>query len=154
MSHQIPDLISQLMLIINNVSDDTHEKEEWSSLLSESELALVENVTLTECHVIDYIGNHRLTNAVSIAAALGITKGGISKITARLLAKKLIETHRMEGNRKEIFLTLTPVGKEVFELHAGLHARMYERLTNMFSDYSREELDVVGRFLNDLQKLV
>ncbi len=44
-------------------------------------------ISISDVHVLAYIGEHQNTNAISIANALGITRSGISKITARLLKK-------------------------------------------------------------------
>lgn len=151
MSDQIPDSISHFLLVFENFNKERTRKKR-RAMFSVSRVDIMENVTPAECHVIDYIGKNRLTNAVGISNALGITKGGISKLTSRLSEKGFLEPYRMEGNRKEIFFTLTPSGKEVFEINARIDAQINERLLVLMSEYSPEELDVITRFLNDFLK--
>lgn len=103
MSRMKPELLDQIEALIHQISEDDHEEEEWHEILTGEDWKYQNKVNVTECHVIDYIGKNRLTNAVGIATALNMTKGSISKITTRLLEKGFIESHRMEGNRKGSF---------------------------------------------------
>lgn len=153
MSGQAPDSISQFILVFENFNKERARKKR-QSMLSESGIDIMGNVTPAECHVIDYIGKNPLTNAVGISNALEITKGGISKMTSRLMEKGFVESHRIEGNRKEIFFTLTPSGKEVFEINVRMDTQMNERWLALLSEYSPDELDVIKRFLNDFLKII
>jgi DNA-binding MarR family transcriptional regulator len=148
------ELISQVEALVNQISAENHEEESWHDLLAGSELNKLAKMTLSACHVVDYIGKNRLTNAIGIANHLNITKGGISKITGRLLQQQLIEAHRMEGNRKEIFYSLTPAGKKLFALHEKLHAIAHDRLAALFQAYTAEELATVNRFLTELMQVL
>ena len=154
MAKKINELIFQLESLLNQISTEKHEEEIWRGVLEKGEVEDVHKITLVECHVINYIGNNRLTNSVGIAHNMQITKGGISKITSRLLKKELIEAHRLEGNRKEVFYTLTPVGKKIFVLHEKLHAKVQARLENMLQKYNKKELNVISHFLKNLKEII
>ncbi len=110
------------------------------------------NLLLSEFHIIDCIGKHSLPNATFIAKELNMTKGAISKLTAKLMEKNLIKGNRLENNKKEIYYSLTPIGKEAFEVHRKLHEIEEERLVKIFSKYDKQELDVIYRFLDDIIK--
>jgi DNA-binding MarR family transcriptional regulator len=147
-------LMRSIERLIGKISAENHEEDAWRDLLSASDLSYKDKVTLSECHVIDYIGRNRLTNAVSIAHNLNISKGGISKITSRLLKKGFIELHRLEGNRKEIFFTLTPDGKKIFALHEKLHRRVQEKCRSLLHEFSPDELQTVRRFVDGMTAII
>lgn len=105
---------------------------------------------VSEYHVIDCIGKNQLPNATFIATELNLTKGAISKITAKLLAKDLIKANRLENNKKEIYYTLTTSGKEVFAFHKKVHDLENKKLVDIFDKYNQEELNTISRFLDDI----
>lgn len=57
----------------------------------------------SEVHTIEYIEKLPEPNVTKLAAALYVTRGAVSKLTKRLIAKKLIESYQKEDNKKEIF---------------------------------------------------
>ncbi|GBK65969.1 MarR family transcriptional regulator [Paenibacillus macerans] len=147
-------MLDQIEALIHQISEDDHEEEEWHEILTGEDWKYQNKVNVTECHVIDYIGKNRLTNAVGIATALNMTKGSISKITTRLLEKGFIESHRMEGNRKELFFTLTRSGGEVYKLHEKLHEQARNKLDAAISTFTQEELIVIHRFIHILRDTI
>ncbi|SHI90292.1 MarR family winged helix-turn-helix transcriptional regulator [Propionispora hippei] len=107
-------------------------------------------LSLTECHVLDCMERHAGLNTTAIAKQMNMTKGGISKIAAKLIKKDLIEVRRLPDNQKEIYYNLTPLGKQAFGLHARLHRIARDQFTNQFGQYSPAELQTVKRFIDDL----
>ncbi|HWQ76019.1 MAG TPA: MarR family transcriptional regulator [Syntrophomonas sp.] len=148
-------MIDKVYALINQISSENHEESAWLSLIENDfpdrykELA---GISLAECHVIDYIGRNNFTNATGISSGLRITKGGISKITARLLQRELIEARHVDGNKKEKLYSLTPSGHKVFMLHAKLHALSYDKIKVLMESFSTEELKIINRFLDGLAK--
>ena len=154
MSKKINDSINQIESLIYQINEKHNEEADWKALLDKEELKDLDKVSLVECHVIDYIGKNRLTNAVNIANYMNITKGGISKIMARLLKKNLIEAHRLEDNRKEIFYTLTISGKRIFSLHEKLHVKVQAKLESLLKKYNKKELNFINDFVKSLRELM
>lgn len=107
-------------------------------------------LSLSECHVLDCMERHAGLNTTAIARKMNMTKGGISKIAAKLIKKDLIEVRRLPDNQKEIYYKLTPLGKQAFELHARLHRIARDEFANRFCLYSPAELQTVKRFIDDL----
>lgn len=70
-----------------------------------------------EVHIVEMIGDHPGISATDIAHRLGVTKGAISQIVAKLLKKDLVERHAAEGNSRVHELYLTPRGIEVHKQH-------------------------------------
>lgn len=107
-------------------------------------------LTFSEYHVIDCIGKNHLPNSTFIAKQLDMTKGAISKITAKLISKGLINANRLENNKKEVFFTLTSQGKEAYEVHERMHDSENSKLINIFRKYDLQELKIIYRFLDDI----
>lgn len=112
------------------------------------------SISLAECHVIDCIERNETVNTTAIAQKLNMTKGGISKITAKLVKKNMIEAYRLANNQKEIYYRLKPLGRTVFTLHEALHEKAEEVFKNAFSAYSQEELEAAGKFLEDMMAAI
>lgn len=108
------------------------------------------NLSISEFHVIDCIGKNQLPNATFIAKELAMTKGAISKITAKLIEKDLIRGNRLENNKKEIYYSLTSPGKEAFAIHEKLHEVENKKFIAMLNKYNQEELSTISSFLDDL----
>lgn len=151
--NKIQDLISGLEVLRYRLNDlEEYEEQALKNVLMEQgheELRHV-SISLMECHVIDCIERNAMSNTTAIAKKLNITKGGISKITTKLIKKNLIEAYRLTNNQKEIYYRLKPLGRKVFELHEVLHKEAEEVLINFFSAYSQDELAFVSRILGDI----
>jgi DNA-binding MarR family transcriptional regulator len=150
---EILDVIGKIETLVyqfNNIED--YEKRILQAILNEAGYAELRDasVSLAECHVIDCIGRNEHVNTTAIAKHLQITKGGISKITAKLLKKNMIVTHRLDNNQKEIYYSLSPLGWKIFQLHEVLHKKAREKFTAILSGYNQAELAFASRFLRDL----
>lgn len=144
--------IKKLICLIDNFGDYSQNHEKYLEELSipDYEILLSKRLTISEIHVIDCIGKNRLPNAKFIVKELGLTKGAISKITAKLLDKGFIKGSRFEDNKKEIYFTLTIQGKEIFEAHKKIHDIENEKIKTILEQYKKDELQIINNFLDDL----
>jgi DNA-binding MarR family transcriptional regulator len=142
--------VENLIYYFNDFED--YEKQNLENILLEQGHKELHNVSisLVECHVIDCIERNEMFNTTAIAQKLNITKGGISKITTKLVKKKMIEAYRLTNNQKEIYYRLKPLGRKVFEIHETLHKKGEKVFKEFFSTYSQDELEFIGRFLADM----
>ena len=101
---------------------------------------------LNEVHFLDAIGKVEKTNVTEIAVALNLTKGAVTKIAAKLLKKEHIRKFQREGNRKEVYFTLTDSGREIYELHLHRHLQLERNELEFLDQFSREEQAVVIDF--------
>lgn len=85
------------------------ERQDMLSKLTEGKC--LDEYGYSETHCIDYIGRLELPNVTKIAEHMGMTRGAISKMTKKLLAKGLIEKYTLESNKKEVYFKLTDLGK-------------------------------------------
>lgn len=147
-------LFLQLETLVYNVDDniEVYQKKLLLTLLNQEDYEELRemNLSLAEYHVIDCIERNDRLNTTTIAKKLNITKGGISKITAKLIKKDLIQAHRLENNQKEIYYSLKPLGFKAFQLHDVLHRKAREDFGAILNGYNNEELNVISRFSDDL----
>ena len=87
----------------------------------------------SEIHVIDAIGVQSDMTTTKLAKTLGITKGGISQITAKLIKKGLIKKSKGSGVN-EIILTLTDKGITAYEGHCSMHGNLIMKLNKLLDE--------------------
>ena len=123
------------------------ERQDMLSKLTES--SCLDEYGYSETHCIDFIGRLELPNVTKIAEHMGMTRGAISKMTKKLLAKGLIEKYTLETNKKEIYFKLIDQGMLLFEEHAKRHRLWEKRDMEFISKYPKEELEVLYKFMRE-----
>ncbi|SEU28861.1 DNA-binding transcriptional regulator, MarR family [Lacrimispora sphenoides] len=148
-------IIEQILTIVNRSNIKDFSTSTFYNGLTK-EVSVYDNLqglSLSELHVIAYIGSNEFTNATDISLGTSITKGGISKITNRLVTKKLIVCDFKAGNKKEKYYALTKAGKEVFLLHEQFHQESLNKLIKLISSFSEHELSILKRFFDGLVEI-
>lgn len=85
-----------------------------------------------------------------LACSLNLTRGGVSRASKKLCEYDLITTCQKNGNKKNIYYSLTDKGREVAQAHDELHCKMQTQMMKKFTDkYSPEQLRLISTFLND-----
>ena len=130
--------------------------KEIASMLQRQELLtkLTENVCLeeyiySETHCIDYIGKNELPNVTKIAEHMQMTRGAISKMTKKLLAKGLIDKYTLSSNKKEVYFRLTESGTELYKEHEKRHRLWEQRDSKFLERYSLEEIEIITKFMQE-----
>ncbi len=123
------------------------ERQDMLSKLTENQC--LDEYGYSETHCIDYIGRLELPNVTKVAEHMGMTRGAISKMTKKLLAKGLIEKYTLETNKKEIYFRLTGQGQLLFDEHEKRHKRWEKRDMEFLSRYSSEEVETVYKFMQE-----
>lgn len=126
------------------------EHQDMLSKLTESQC--LDEYGYSETHCIDFIGRLELPNVTKVAESMSMTRGAISKMTKKLLAKGLIEKYTLETNKKEIYFRLTETGKVLFEEHDKRHKRWEKRDMEFLSRYSGGEIEAVHRFMQEFNR--
>ncbi|GAA6817541.1 MarR family transcriptional regulator [Helicobacter pylori] len=103
--------------------------------------------TATEVHCVEAIQEIDNPNVQKLSRELYMTRGAISKLTKKLLAKELIESYQRDDNKKEIYYKLTTKGYEVFAIHERLHAQFQERDRKVFENVKDEQYDAMLSFI-------
>lgn len=106
----------------------------------------------SEIHSIEYIGKNPDSNVTRLAEAFYQTRGGISKITKKLMQKGIIESYRKPDNKKEVYFRLTPQGESIYQIHAKLHAEFNTRDKAVFEQMTEEESAIILDFLRNYSR--
>jgi DNA-binding MarR family transcriptional regulator len=102
----------------------------------------------SEVHCIEYIGRNEDPNVTKLAESFFMTTGAISKLTAKLINKGVIESYKKPENRKEIYFRLTEKGHDIYKIHEQLHAEFQNRDKAVFQPVTEEQFDSMLRFVD------
>lgn len=133
--------------IFNRIVEFIEKTERYNELSNRINYG---ELTLSEVHCLDYIGRLEVPNVTGIAKAMRMTRGGITKLTSKLVGKGYIEKHSIQGNRKEVHFRLTDLGREIYLKHERIHEEARMRETAFFSTFSKGEQKVITDFLERL----
>ena len=144
--------IIEILTKINKNHDVINEK--IKRVLSNSGISESVDLTIHERRTIRYIGEHKISNATSVASGLGITRGGMSKICSRLISKKLVTVSQTDGNKKEIFYRLTGVGNQIYDALMEYHRNTENKCREIIDSYSKEQQTRLLEFLGKISTLI
>jgi DNA-binding MarR family transcriptional regulator len=97
-------------------------------------------VTVAEWVVLRELFSLEATSPGSLADSLGMTRGAISKLADRLLAKKLLSRSPGRDDRRFQTVKLTPAGRKLVPVLAALADRNDEEFFGHFSPSERAAL--------------
>ena len=123
------------------------QRQEFLTKLTEN--VCLEEYSYSETHCIDYIGKAELPNVTKIAETMQMTRGAISKMTKKLLAKGLIDKYTLESNKKEIYFRLTESGMELYREHEKRHKLWEQRDSKFLEQYSPDEIETITKFMRE-----
>lgn len=104
-----------------------------------------------EIHTIEAIGRHDGPNVTELASVLGITKGGVSQMIAKLSAKGLVAKTKDGLNDKEVKLRLTPEGLKAYRSHENMHMSLYADLLSSMEGMTPDELERITQILDKME---
>ena len=99
----------------------------------------------SEIHTIKAIHEMEFPNVTEISKRLRMTRGAISKIAKKLIARELIETYSVKDNKQKIFFRLTEAGQVLYEAHEQRHMQWEKQF---FAEFSSSQLEEVIDFMD------
>ena len=126
--------------------------QERSTIFEHHREDILAGINLAEAHCIDKIGSMDYANVTKVAAEMSMTRGAISKISKKLLNKKLIDSYQKPENNKEIYFCLTEQGQQVYIEHKKCHTQSMQEKLALLSTYSEFEQSIILRFLSDINQ--
>lgn len=128
--------------------------QEQSDIFEHKQEGLLDEISLAEVHCIDCIGMIDHPNVTKISEQMGLTRGGISKISKKLLSKGLIESYQEPDNNKEIYFRLTEGGQSIYVVHKKGHNEVRQVWLSLLEHYSDDEQAAILRFVTDINDLM
>jgi DNA-binding MarR family transcriptional regulator len=153
------DHIAQIMGLLSQVSEKfepgENEMKQWmiQNFQNPRVVEALQDSTLMTLRILDAIGRLEPVNGITISKESRIPKGSVSKITRRMITKKLITKESLPNNKKEILFRTTPLGKQVFEAHQAFDNEMARSFTKFLKKYDPGELDFIVRILQDVVRV-
>jgi len=148
-------LSAEILALLAKMTErfDSAENEEWRWLIEHSPRPLIVEIlrdsTPMALRVIDAIGRMEPVNGITISERYRIPKGTVSKITRRLIAQGLISHERLPNNRKELLFRLTPLGRDLFDLHRTFDERMERGFIQFLQRYDAATLRLLVGVLRE-----
>ncbi|BBO78563.1 MarR family transcriptional regulator [Desulfosarcina widdelii] len=116
-------------------------------------------LTPTEGHTIQAIGDYGPLNVTDLGAHFGVTKSAASQIVGKLSKKGFIKKAFSEHNSKELRLQLTPTGKKAFEAIKKYRGQHFNDIIKRLGSFSLPQiatasvlLDVIEDVMNERLK--
>lgn len=104
----------------------------------------------SEIHTLETIGHHPGINLTELAEEMRVTKSAVSKFTAKLLDKDLIEKQMEEGNKKEVLFYLTSKGQTAFKGHEQFQKAAFSGILDLINSLDQHEKNFLIGFLERL----
>ncbi|WRS26647.1 MarR family transcriptional regulator [Oscillospiraceae bacterium MB08-C2-2] len=107
-----------------------------------------------EVMFLESIAQYPNENVSDLSKRLGITKGAVTQMSAKLLQKNVIEAVKRADNKKEKSFRLTEGGKLAIKGHQQFHEQANQKLCDFFATLDRDEMAVIFRFLGCLRECI
>lgn len=127
----------------------THELLAFFNGFSSWENSIVRSseLTVSEAHALEVLGEHEKMNMKGLAQKLGVTTGTTTVTVDRLEKKNLAFRESTKEDRRVNLIVLTDIGMKAFEEHHAYHFQLTEQMTSILSD------DEIKQFLHTLKKI-
>lgn len=107
------------------------------------------DISITEIHIIEKIGDSQPRRMSEVSRALGVTLATLTVACDKLEAKGLVARVRDSKDKRVVNINLTPRGRAIYEYHKQFHRRMIEAA---LSNLTPEETSVLAESLLKLQR--
>ncbi|MCL6449006.1 MAG: MarR family winged helix-turn-helix transcriptional regulator [Armatimonadetes bacterium] len=113
----------------------------------ESSVIRAGDLTVSEAHAIEVLGQHGKMNMKSLAQKLGVTTGTTTVTVDRLENKDYARRETTREDRRVNLISLTEKGEDVFKEHHKYHLHLTEQMAANLSE------DEIRQFLAILKKI-
>jgi DNA-binding MarR family transcriptional regulator len=150
-------IIAEVMVLLSKISakfePGESEMKQWMTkkFHNPAITEVLQDSTLITLRVLDAVGRLEPVNGITISKQARIPKGSVSKITRRLITKKLLTKESLPNNRKEILFRTTPLGREIFLAHQAFDQQMEKGFMRFLKGYKPGELKFIVRVLQDFE---
>jgi DNA-binding MarR family transcriptional regulator len=132
----IEELTDELLLFYNSFAS-------WeSSVIRSSDLSV------SETHAIEALGQHGTMNMKSLASRLGVTTGTVTVTVDRLESRNYAKRTSTKKDRRVNLISLTEKGQQVFEEHHRFHLSLTEQMAACLSEEEVKQLLEIIKKIN------
>jgi DNA-binding MarR family transcriptional regulator len=135
----VEELTDELLLFYNSFAS-------WeSSVIRSGELSV------SEVHALEALGQHGTMNMKSLAQKLGVTTGTTTVTVDRLESKNYAKRESIKEDRRVYLIKLTEKGKEAFEEHHRYHLNLTEQMRSCLQEEEvRQLLTIIKKINNEI----
>lgn len=137
----------KFMEIMKRIVTKTHELSKHAS-----EATPAGNLSSSEISLIILIGQHENLKVTELAIKYGATKGAVSTMVKNLVNKNLVRKTRSLENEREVLLTLTELGKSVYEEKERHSQYLYQDIDDHLRILTPEQVNSVFKMLEALER--
>lgn len=146
---------------VNNMNFKKNDKLSYTFLRLVTEISEIDKRTRNygtdeklhnaEIHMIKTIYENKDIHVSALADKLGVTKGAISQVIFKLEKKNMVVKEKDPKNLSRILLNVSEKGEIAYFMHEKLHKDFNDIFLKTLSIFSKEEVNVIKRFLNNLE---
>lgn len=135
---------------MNHLDDLTHELFTFFNGFSSWENSVIKtsDLTVSEAHAIEVLGNYGPMNMKSLAQHLGVTTGTTTVTVDRLEKKQYATRESVKEDRRVHLITLTEKGQQAFSEHHQYHYNLTEQILSVLSNEENEQLLAILKKIN------
>ena len=95
----------------------------------------------SERHMLDVMRDHPELNITDLARQMGVTKGAISQVVAKLEQKGAVERYKGTEDDKQVLVRLTQLGQIITTHHHEVNERTVQELSTFIEDRSHDQVE-------------
>lgn len=107
-----------------------------------------------EIHTLQAIGQHPKINITALAEHMGVTKGAVSQMVAKLIKKKMVWKAYANDNKKEVILELTNLGWIGFHNHEKFHVDMFDIAREYYGEQLKTKIEMFKTVMTDFNAIL
>jgi len=107
-----------------------------------------------EIHTLQAIGQHPKINITALADHMGVTKGAVSQMVAKLVKKGMVRKIYAEDNKKEVIMELTNLGWIGFRNHEKFHMDVFNIAREYYGEQLKIKLEMFMTVMSDLSAIL
>jgi len=110
-------------------------------------------VSFSQIQVVEYLlENEELNQKMSeVAKRLGITASSFTKLANKLEQKGILQKYHMKGNKKDVIIQVTPLGRSVYQKYSEqIAAELFQEMFEIGKEASEKQLEIFTKMLRSL----
>ncbi len=146
-------MVNDLALLMHRFEEANIQMGKVLQHCAEQEAGM-SNLSLSEIHFLAAVAEAEPINGTALTKALGLTKGGVSKMASRLLQKGMIKSEKDSANKKNQYYVLTRDGVTVCNIHKRLHDSAKGCIIHSIEKYDENELELFRTILHSISNAI